>query len=170
MPPGGPSVEPPRSRLVVVSFFGGGYFCIKSRVRLARKTSPKWSIACQMGPKTILNYYSTFFIFTLKHMLLAVNDSAVYVGTARGGVIITLVRESDDAAQREVAEIVHLETLLVDRLRTAGLRPVVDCVAGSRRVSVGRRARVGVTFRDTDVGRRQSRLAASCIYTTTCTP
>ena len=86
-----------------------------------------------MGPKTILNYYSTFFIFTLKHMLLAVNDSAVYVGTARGGVIITHVREGDDAAQREVAEIVHLETLLVDRLRTAGLRPVVDCVAGSRR-------------------------------------
>jgi len=123
-----------------------------------------------MGPKTILNYYSTFFIFTLKHMLLAVNDSAVYVGTARGRVIIALVREGDDAAQREVAKIVHLETLLVDRLRTAGLRPVVDCVAGSRRVSVGRRARVGVAFRDTDVGRRQSRFTASCIYTTTCTP
>jgi len=71
-----------------------------------------------------------------------------------------------DADHRETADLANLVALLVDRLRTAGLRPVVDCVAGSRRVSVGRRARVGVALHHTDVGRLQGRVVASCIYTT----
>ena len=103
-----------------------------------------------------------YFEYCSQTVTLTVNYCSVDIRMTFGGMCRTLLMGvGDDAAQREVSEVIHLEALAVDRLSTAALRPVVNRVAGSCRVPVGRRASVGVVFRNTRVGRQDRRVVAS---------
>jgi len=98
-------------------------------------------------------------------LILAVNSRSVDVCSALGEIFRTLLMSVvDDADQGEISELADLVGSFVNRLRTAGLCPVIKCVTGRSRVAVCRRARVRVTFNNTYVGRMKRRVVTSCSY------